>query len=62
MESGELLSHARDGIPERSDGMHGDEILLLGIGIQPPWQLVDQHLDTSTQPHELHLEVAGGIR
>ena len=39
--------------------MRGDEILLLGIGIQPPWQLVDQHLDTSTQPHELHLEVAG---
>lgn len=31
---------------------------LLGIGIQPPWQLVDQHLDTSVQPHELHLHVA----
>ena len=37
--------------------MRGDEILLLGIGIQPPWQLVDQHLDTTTQPHELHLRV-----
>ena len=34
--------------------MRGDEILLLGIGVQPPWQLVDQHLDTSTQPHKLH--------
>jgi len=32
--------------------MRGDEILLLGIGIQPPWELVDQHLDTTTQPHE----------
>ena len=39
--------------------MRSDDILLLGIGIQPPWQLVDQHLDTSTQPHELHLQVAG---
>ena len=37
--------------------MHSDEILLLGIGIQHPWRLVDQHLDTSTQPHELHLNV-----
>ena len=39
--------------------MRSDDILLLGIGIQPPWRLVDQHLDTSTQPHELHLQVAG---
>jgi len=39
--------------------MRGDEILLLGIGIQPPWQLVDQHLDTSKQPHELYLQVEG---
>ena len=31
--------------------MRGDYILLLGIGIQPPWQLVDQHLDTSKQPY-----------
>ena len=38
--------------------MRADDILLLGIGIQPPWQLVDQHLDTSTAPHELHLRVA----
>ena len=37
--------------------MRGDEIRLLGIGIQPPWQLVDQHLDTTTRPHELHLRV-----
>ena len=38
--------------------MRADDILLLGIGIQPPWQLVDQHLDTSTAPHELHLQMA----
>jgi transposase len=37
--------------------MHSDEILLLGIGIQHPWRLVDQYLDTSSQPHELHLKV-----
>lgn len=39
--------------------MRGDEVLLLGIGIQPPWQLVDQHLDTAMQPHELYLQVEG---
>ncbi len=32
VESGELLSHAWVGNPERSDGMRGDEVLLLGIG------------------------------
>lgn len=37
--------------------MRGDEILLLGIGIQAPWQLVDQHLDTQKSPNELHLHV-----
>lgn len=35
--------------------MHGEEILLWGIGIQGPWQMVDQHLDASAQPHELFL-------
>jgi len=35
----------------------GNEILLLGLGIQSPWKLVDQHLDTDKKPHELHLEV-----
>ena len=39
--------------------MRSDGILLLGIGIQPPWQLVEPHLDTSTRPHERHLQVAG---
>ena len=29
--------------------MGGKEILLLGLGIQAPWQLVDQHLDVDKQ-------------
>lgn len=37
--------------------MDGNEILLLGLGIQLPWQLVDQRLDVDKQPHELHLAV-----
>ena len=37
--------------------MDGNEILLLGLGIQSPWQLADQHLDTEKMPHELHLKV-----
>jgi len=37
--------------------MDGNEILLLGIGIQQPWRLVDQRLETDKNPQELHLEV-----
>ena len=37
--------------------MDGNEILLLGLGLQSPWQLVSQHLDTDKHPHELTLEV-----
>ena len=37
--------------------MDGNEILLLGLGIQSPWQLLDQRLDIDKQPHELHLTV-----
>ena len=37
--------------------MDGNEILLLGLGIQSPWQLVDQRLDVDKQPHEVHLQV-----
>ena len=56
-----MLSHAKARLAGRSDGVpvRGGEILLLGIGIQPPWPLVGQHLDTATQPHELHLQVEG---
>lgn len=37
--------------------MNGNEVLLLGLGIQSPLQLVDQRLDVNKQPHELHLTV-----
>ena len=37
--------------------MDGNEILLLGLGIQSPWKLMGQHLDIDKQPHELHLRV-----
>jgi transposase len=37
--------------------MDTSDILLLGVGIQPPWQLVGQRLDTAKHPHELNLEV-----
>ena len=37
--------------------MGGNQILLLGLGIEAPWKLVDQRLDTDKQPHELYLEI-----
>jgi len=39
--------------------MDGNQILLLGLGIQPPWRLVEQRLETDKQPHELHLSIKG---
>lgn len=54
-----MLRHSVRYQNPRIGSLHTDDILLLGIGIQPPWQLVDQNLDTSTQPRELHLQVAG---
>lgn len=33
------------------------ELLALGLGLQPPWKLVGQRVDTSKQPHEVYLEV-----
>ncbi|MBB4287822.1 ISL3 family transposase [Roseospira goensis] len=38
--------------------MHSNEILALGLGIEPPWRLVDQRLDTAASPNVLHLTVA----
>jgi transposase len=38
--------------------MDANDILALGLGVTPPWRLVSQRLDTTTQPHQLHLEVA----
>ncbi len=37
--------------------MDGNQILALGLGLEAPWKLVDQHLDTSSSPHQLHLTV-----
>jgi len=37
--------------------MNDNQILLLALGLEAPWKLVDQRLDTSKQPHELHLAI-----
>ncbi|WP_444999275.1 ISL3 family transposase [Halomonas mongoliensis] len=37
--------------------MDGTQILTLGLGLQAPWVLKDQHLDTSVSPHQLDLYV-----
>lgn len=38
--------------------MDANDILALGLGVTPPWKLVGQRLDTTTQPNRLHLELA----
>lgn len=38
--------------------MDGNGILLLGLGIQSHWKLMNQRLDVDKQPHELHLTVS----
>ena len=38
--------------------MDANTIMALGLGVSPPWKLVEQRLDTTVQPHVLHLEVA----
>jgi len=38
--------------------MDADDILALGLGVTAPWRLVSQRLETTTQPHQLQLEVA----
>jgi len=38
--------------------MTGSDIFTLGLGIEPPWRIVDQHLDTGKKPHELRIELA----
>lgn len=37
--------------------MNGNEVMLLGLGLTPPWKLVDQELDVERKPHELHLHI-----
>lgn len=38
--------------------MHSNEILALGLRIEPPWRLVAQRLDAEASPNALHLTVA----
>ena len=38
--------------------MDANDVLALGLGISPPWQLVGQRLDTDKRPKELHIELA----
>lgn len=38
--------------------MAHSDIFTLGLGLTPPWRVVDQRLETSKQPNELHLAVA----
>ncbi|CAO0823166.1 hypothetical protein DFAR_340049 [Desulfarculales bacterium] len=38
--------------------MDAGKLLALGLGLQPPWRLVRQRVDTDKQPHEVFLEVA----
>jgi len=37
--------------------MDAGDLLALGLGLQPPWKLVGQRVDTSKTPHEVFLEV-----
>ena len=38
--------------------MNGNEILTLGLGLEKPWKITGQLLDTSSEPHELKLTVS----
>ena len=37
--------------------MDGNQIFMLGLGIQAPWKIIDQHLDTAKSPNELILSI-----
>jgi transposase len=34
------------------------DILTLGLGLEEPWKIVDQQLDTSKEPHELRIKIS----
>ncbi len=38
--------------------MLNNDIISLGLGLTPPWKLIDQRLDRDREPHELHMELA----
>ncbi len=37
--------------------MEAEQVLVLGLGVAPPWRLVSQHLETERRPHELQLRL-----
>ncbi len=37
--------------------MNEYDIISLGLGIQPPWRILGQILDTSKNPHELRIKI-----
>lgn len=37
--------------------MNGLDVIALGLGIEPPWQIVGQTLDTSVTPHQLKIRI-----
>ena len=37
--------------------MDSSQIFTLGLGLTPPWKLIDQRLDLKKNPHELHLRL-----
>ena len=38
--------------------MQSKEVLALGLGLESPWELVDQELYTQAEPHKLYLRVS----
>ena len=40
--------------------MNSNDIITLGLGLQAPWEITGQLLDTSKSPHELRLTIAAG--
>ncbi|MBT8764478.1 hypothetical protein KFV02_11085 [Desulfohalobiaceae bacterium Ax17] len=34
-----------------------NELLTLGLGLTAPWKIIDQHLDTSVNPHRLDIRI-----
>ena len=37
--------------------MRAEEIFALGLGLTPPWKVMNQRLDTEHTPSKLHLEI-----
>ena len=38
--------------------MNGNDIIALGLGLEDPWEITGQTLDTSKSPNELRLKIA----